>query len=61
MLCAEALSTNIYTTCCNAWFSLPVQDPNPSIATLLPDAASGGAAGMAQRLGEQQPTGLEAK
>ncbi|KAF6263446.1 hypothetical protein COO60DRAFT_1489739 [Scenedesmus sp. NREL 46B-D3] len=25
-------------------------DPNPSIATLLPDAASGGAAGMAQRL-----------
>jgi hypothetical protein len=38
----------------SAWLLPRMQDPVPSVATLLPDAASGGAAGMAQRLGEQQ-------
>jgi hypothetical protein len=44
-------------TICNAWLLDCLQDPNPSVATLLPDAASGAAAGMAQRLGKQQLRG----
>jgi hypothetical protein len=39
---------------CDAWLPVRQQDSSPSVATLLPDAAAGGAAGMAQRLGEQQ-------